>query len=278
MEPKSLAASYKAACLAELEALKPGNVHIFADGHGMAVQDFILSAERSAPIIAAPGLAVGQRIFSAIEASRAAVNCNTNLGIVLLCAPLIQAAINSEKTNLRSGLQNVLAELTVADAELAFRAIMLASPAGLGISERYDVTAPPDVTLLQAMQEAQQRDCIAMQYANGFMDVFDFGVRRYREYTEVWPHPSWAVTAVYLGFLARFPDSHIARKHGERVAIAVQAEATVHERAFLESENPKTYQRNLLKFDADLKSRGLNPGTSADLTVASLLVDALDIN
>ena len=40
---------YTNACMAELTALKPGNVHLFADGHGMLVQDFIKSAEVSAP-------------------------------------------------------------------------------------------------------------------------------------------------------------------------------------------------------------------------------------
>jgi triphosphoribosyl-dephospho-CoA synthase len=50
----------------------------------------------------------------------------------------------------------------------------------------------------------------------------------------------------------------------------------VHEQALLALENPKNYQRELLRYDADLKARRLNPGTSADLTVATLLVVALD--
>tara|TARA_B100002003_G_scaffold33379_1_gene28531 strand:- start:83 stop:208 length:126 start_codon:yes stop_codon:yes gene_type:complete len=32
----------------------------------------------------------------------------------------------------------------------------------------------------------------------------------------------------------------------------------------------------MLKFDSDLKERGLNPGASADLTVASLLATKLE--
>ena len=43
-QSQRLADAFKAACMAELEALKPGNVHIFADGHGMTVQDFMASA------------------------------------------------------------------------------------------------------------------------------------------------------------------------------------------------------------------------------------------
>ena len=267
--------AYKAACMAEIEALKPGNVHIFADGHGMVVQDFVRSAEAASAAIAQPELTVGQRILSTVEATWEAVGCNTNLGLILLCAPIIQAVLNGKKSTLRERLQEVLQGLTVADATLTYQAILKASPAGLGESVRYDVHAPPSVTLLAAMQEAQQRDLVARQYANGFADVLD-GAAHYQNTLQRWQRPAWATTAVYLGFLANFADSHITRKHGATVALAAQEEAKSYEQAFLAQDNPKTCQRELLKFDADLKARGLNTGTSADLTVASLLVVSLE--
>lgn len=266
-----VAAAFKSACLTEIEALKPGNVHIFADGHGMVVQDFIKSAEAAAAVIAEPGLMVGQRIYAAIQATWDAVGCNTNLGIVLLCSPLIQAASNSHKSGLRLSLQEVLHNLTVEDAVLAYRAIVQANPAGLGVSANYDVHDSPQVTLLEAMKEAQPRDRIAYQYAHGFVDIFDFGVKRYTESMLRWQRPAWAATAVYLGFLAQFDDSHVVRKFGISTACDLRKEAAIHERALMRLDNPKQYQRELLKFDADLKARRLNPGTSADLTVVTLL-------
>ena len=48
-----VAAAYIEACLAELDAPKPGNVHRFAPGHEMSVHDFVRSAEASAGPIAA---------------------------------------------------------------------------------------------------------------------------------------------------------------------------------------------------------------------------------
>ena len=150
------------------------------------------------------------------------------------------------------------------------------SPAGLGESELHDVYTAPRVTLLETMRAAQHRDRIALQYASGFVDVFDIGVTLYRKTLLRWERPAWATTAVYLGFLARFDDSHILHKHGDAIAVMLRREAEVHEKALLQLDNPKTYQRELLKFDADLKARGLNPGTSADLTVASLLAVALE--
>jgi triphosphoribosyl-dephospho-CoA synthase len=270
-----LAVSFKAACLSELEAIKPGNVHIFADGHGMVVQDFVRSAEVAALAISEPGLTVGGRIYAAVHATWNAVGCNTNLGIVLLCAPLVHAAMSGNRSSLRDCLQQTLQGLTVEDAVLAYRAILQASPAGLGEGGQHDVRQYPNVTLLEAMSVAQHRDRIAWQYTHGYEDIY-VGVTRYHEALQRWERPAWAAALVYLGFLAQFPDSHIARKHGEAVAVAVQQEGLAHYRALLAMENPKQYQRDLLRFDSSLKERGLNPGTSADMTVATLLVDSLD--
>jgi triphosphoribosyl-dephospho-CoA synthase len=65
-----LAIAYRAACMGELQALKPGNVHAFADGHGMTIQDFILSADVTAEMMTRADLTVGERIFYAAEATK----------------------------------------------------------------------------------------------------------------------------------------------------------------------------------------------------------------
>jgi len=44
MNRERIRMAYEYACEQETEALKPGNVHRFADGHGMAVTDFLTSA------------------------------------------------------------------------------------------------------------------------------------------------------------------------------------------------------------------------------------------
>ena len=54
-----VAAAYLGACLAELDAPKPGNVHRFAPGHGMTLADFVRSAEASAGPIASRGARSG---------------------------------------------------------------------------------------------------------------------------------------------------------------------------------------------------------------------------
>jgi triphosphoribosyl-dephospho-CoA synthase len=270
-----LAAAFKNACLAELEALKPGNVHVFADGHGMVVQDFVRSAEAASNEIACQHLTVGERIRNSIEATWQAVGCNTNLGIVLLCAPMIHAALERKGESFTECLDRVLQNLTIEDAVLSYEAILRALPAGLGESARHDVREAPQVSLLQAMTEAAPRDRIAYQYVHGFADVRK-GAQVYEEACLRWGRAGWATTAVYLEFLASIEDTHIVRKYGAETAVQVKAEAKQHRDALLDEENPKKYQRTLLEFDRSLKERGLNPGTSADLTVASLLMAELE--
>jgi len=277
----AVAAAYRAACLAELAALKPGNVHAFAGGHGMTTADFERSAAASAPAMGAPAmgapaLSVGERIFEAVRRTRAAVGCNTNLGIVLLCAPLAQAATSEAGGTLRDRLQGVLQRLDVADAEGAFAAIRLAEPAGLGDAPEHDVRAAPAVSLAVAMAAAVGRDRIAAQYASGFADVFELGLPRLRSGLLRWRSEPWATTSAYLAFLAARPDSHIARKYGLERAQAVCAMARPHAERLDQADDPEFVAADLLAFDRDLKAAGINPGTSADLTVASLFAHRIE--
>lgn len=271
-----LAKAYKTACMAELQALKPGNVHAFSDGHGMTIHDFIKSADVTADIIARPDLSLGARIFSTAEATKNAVGQNTNLGVLLLCAPIIDAALElTDGQTLQQRLHETLLRLSVSDAEYVSRAIVLASPGGLGSAAEYDVRETPSVSLLQMMGAAQDRDRIAWQYANNFQDIMEFGLSRYADAMIQWANPAWSATALYLAFLARYPDTHVMRKYGESYAESLRQEACEFERMHSAAENPKLVQKKLLDWDASLKARGINPGTSADLTVATLLVSEL---
>jgi triphosphoribosyl-dephospho-CoA synthase len=271
-----IAQAYLDACLAELQSLKPGNVHVFADGHGMSLRDFEASARASAPVMAEPDLSVGARIHAAIRRTHEAVGCNTNLGIVLLCAPLAAAALAPAERSLRDRLRAVLAGLDVADAEQAFAAIRLAGPAGLGESAEHDVHEPATVTLLAAMATAAERDRIARQYATGFQDVFELGIPRLTSGLARWNDKRWATTSTYLGFLAAFADSHIVRKYGAARAEAVRCDAQRLDAALLSQASPAAMTAPLMQFDATLKAEAVNPGTSADLTVASLFALRLD--
>jgi triphosphoribosyl-dephospho-CoA synthase len=273
--PDFVAATVRWACRLDVQAAKPGNVSIAHPGHGMRAEDFLTSAEAIVAPLSAPSCRIGERIAAAVDATWDRVGMNTNLGIVLLAAPLAQAALTARPgETLERATGRVLAELDVDDAVPVFRTIVRANPAGLGEVDRHDVRGPVQSTLREAMQAAAHRDTIARQYANGFADVFGFGVPRFLTALERHGSEEHATVSCYLAWLVRFPDTHIARKHGSDVARQVSGEAVRLESAVNAGEDA-TVTAALDAWDASLKARGINPGTSADLTVASLLAARL---
>lgn len=276
-QPAEISAAFLDACNAELNALKPGNVHRYSAGHGMEVLHFEQAAKAAAGPIADPSLSVGKRILRATEASVAATGMNTNLGIVLLCAPLAKAA--SETTfdvGLRRRLGNILSALDEQDAEDAFEAIRIANPAGLGAVGDGDVRASSShLTLIAAMHLATERDRIANAYVNVFSDVFDFGLQTLHA-ARVAPDadPNLAITTLHMALLSEYPDTHIARKYNAEIASEVQHEARALRSYWFPVATAKSIAV-LQDFDAKLKQSRLNPGTTADFVVTTLFADAL---
>lgn len=275
LSPDAIEAAFLTACRLELAALKPGNVHGHAAGHDMQVAHFERAAEAAAPHIASQGARVGERIRAAVEASVAAAGCNTNLGILLLCAPLAYAAGEVvQGATLPERLATVLASLDEKDAADTFAAIAAASPGGLGEAAEGDVRAPAQMTLQAAMRLAAGRDRIALAYVTGFADVFHFAAPAYRRAVATAATPEWAVTTLHMQLLAAFPDTHVSRKFGAQTAETVRSEAA----ALVALAGPvgtDAAHRDLLAFDASLKARGLNPGTTADFVVATLFSHGL---
>jgi triphosphoribosyl-dephospho-CoA synthase len=275
----TIADAFLWACALDVLCAKPGNVSVGAPGHRMTADLFLASAEAACPAVTARGVSVGERIERAVSLSMQAAGCNTNLGIVLLCAPLAQAfehlpaAPTAHEAQL--AVHAALSRLDQADACAAYRAIALANPGGLGEAPSQNVGTPPTVDLLSAMTLARARDSIARQYASGFVDVLDYGVIQMRAALGAAPlRPAdkprllRAVLKTWLAFLSHWPDSHIARKHGIEVAREVTLAARKwHRQTSLDVER-------LAAWDAAMKRDGINPGTTADLTVATLFASA----
>jgi triphosphoribosyl-dephospho-CoA synthase len=259
----TIASAFIEACEEELAAPKPGNVHVHAAGHRMTVADFTRSALVSAPLLCRAGAPLGVRIRDAVVATRTAVGQNTNLGILLLCGPLAVAAERGET------VRAVIDGSDLNDAQAVFEAIRIAEPGGLGSADRHDVHQPATVTLREAMALAASRDSVAGQWTNGFANVLGTGMATYDAARARWADPSWAAVAAYLEFLAEIPDSHVQRKHGSAVANVVQQAADRVRRELSACTNPALMLPRLLAWDSDLKAARINPGTSADLTVAT---------
>jgi triphosphoribosyl-dephospho-CoA synthase len=259
------------ACLLEVSADKPGNVTPRHDFPDMTFADMVRSAAALAPVFETERVrtaGVGKLIADGVRATAAVTASNTNLGIVLLFAPLARAAVTrADSESLRGAVERVLAALDVGDAAAAFQAIVSAQPGGLGDAVKHDVRDPPRVTLREAMAVAAGRDSIASEYASGYAIVFESGLPLLNDALRDGASTLDAIVSLHVGLLATHVDTLIARKAGADAAGAVSQTA----RAVRDGS------RTVEQLDADLRRDGhrLNPGTTADLVAATLLAAQL---
>ena len=256
------------ACQREVQSPKPGNVSPGNDFADATVADFLASADAIAPVMAmAFERPLGTTILDCVEATRQVVRHNTNLGIILLIAPL--AAVPPSKS-LAEGIGEVLQNTTVDDSIATYEAIRRAQPAGLGEVKDQDLQQAPTQNLVECMRLAADRDLIAAQYANGFQQVLGDGLEWLREAQQTMESSAEQITWLAVRFLAEFGDSLIARKSGPPMSDLVQKNA----QELLRSGWPQRSgsSADLADFDAFLRADGnrRNPGTTADFIAAVL--------
>lgn len=258
------------ACVLEVSAPKPGNVHPGAEFEDLRYADFVASAVAiGPPMDNAARQPLGRTVLEAVRATRRVVNTNTNLGTVLLLTPLAAVPLHEP---LAPGVRKVLANLDADDARHVYEAIRLAQPGGLGRSERFDVFGPPPADLLEAMAAAADRDMVARQYTNGFAQVLETAAPWLAEGIAAgWPLVE-TIVHVHLRLMAAYGDSLIARKCGADVSRKAAQRAC----EVLAAGRPghPAYTDRLAEFDRWLRGDGhrRNPGTTADLLAAALFV------
>jgi triphosphoribosyl-dephospho-CoA synthase len=270
-EPLSIGMCAQAACILEATARKPGNVHRYADFVDTTYLDFLLSAAAIGPVMdRALGRPLGETVLEAVRATRRVTGRNTNLGIILLLAPLASVPPDQD---LLDGIRSVLAGSTIEDARLVYEAIRLAMPGGLGRVAQQDVGCEPTLPLCEVMHLASDRDLVARQYVNAFADVRE-GVKTLRlEMRSLSRNVEIAIIQCHLELLALFPDTLVARKLGRDAAEDVSKRAKE-----LIFGTPGWYtdrgRSRFEAFDAWLRAEGntRNPGTTADLVTGCLFV------
>jgi triphosphoribosyl-dephospho-CoA synthase len=254
------------ACLLEVSTPKPGNVHRGADFEDLVLNDFLVSATSIGPAMdAAERQGVGRTVGEAVRATRRSVGRNTNLGTVLLLAPL---AVVPRHVLLREGVSDVLDDLDAEDARRVYEAIRLAQPGGMGRADKLDIYDPPPDDLRLAMREAAERDLVARQYADGYKLIFTQSVPWLLECRQASGSLTEAIIRTHVRLLHEYPDSLIARN--------VACEAAARAGAVLASGPPSdpAYHAALADLDFWMRCDGnrRNPGTTADLIAASLFV------
>ena len=268
-------AAAELACVLEATAPKLGNVHPGASFADMRYGHFLASAAAIGKVfVATDQLSVGALILQSVQATRATVGINTNLGTVLLFAPLAKAAAACEsRSRLRYAVRVVLDNLTHEDSKAVYEAIRVANPGGIGSRDDHDVRDAAPGDLVGAMRQVASVDAVARQYTNGFADLFDRLLPWLEESLQAGCDILNAICQVQLRLLAEEPDGLIVRKCGEAIADEVKSLA----RKVVEEPELSKRLQLIANLDEFLRSDGhrRNPGTSADLIAAMLFARLL---
>ncbi|ESP89106.1 triphosphoribosyl-dephospho-CoA synthase [Candidatus Halobonum tyrrellensis] len=278
-DPDAGAATRGPAANAELALLlevagtpKPGNVDRRRDFTDLRFDHFLAGAVGARPGLerAAAGAPVGEAFELAVEGMSEQSGGNTQFGCLLLLVPLVRAAAAGDLTRERA--RAVCAGTTVDDAAGFYRAfervdVSVADPPA--DAEELDVRRGADavpalrergLTLADVMArsaDGDAPDANAREWRDGFPRSF-----RAAEGVLADDGPaSDRAARAFLDLLGEAEDTLVRVEHGPEVAAAVRDRAAEVE----DLEAAEAWAEELV-------DRGINPGTTADLTAAALFV------
>jgi len=259
------------ACLLEVSASKPGNVHRGADFDDVTFFDFAASAVAMGQAIDdTHGHPYGVTVLDVAERTKRVTTSNTNLGINLLVSMLAKSCFLGAPCS--ENVISAMAELDEHDSQRVFEAIRLMKPGGLGDADDHDVNDEAPSCLIAAMTEAKDRDRIAAQFTNRFADVFEKALPWIVEGCEKFGDLMQGIVWAHVRVMAEYPDSLIARKCG--LPIAEQSQTMASKAIDSLADGPESFFSQVSNLDFWLRSDGhrRNPGTTADLIAAGLFV------
>ncbi|WP_353634207.1 triphosphoribosyl-dephospho-CoA synthase [Halobacterium sp. NMX12-1] len=249
---------------------KPGNVDRERDLADLHFEQFLAGAVGARDgLEAAQDGPVGDAFETAVAGMADGSGTNTQFGCLLLLTPLVRAASRGDLSP--DGVTEVVEATTVADAAAFYRAFEHAEvavpdpPEGVdALDVRRGAAAIPalrerDLTLADVMELSTDHDANAREWDEGFPRVFRAAARIEAERG---PLTDRAASA-FLTLLAEEFDTLVVTEHGEGVAREVQERALSLQRADTDEVEA---------FADDLVERGINPGTTADLTAAAVFV------
>lgn len=292
------------AALLEVSAYpKPGNVHRLRDFPDTKYEHFLAGSISLGPRmrkLAEKGqrigngdrewamLGMGENILASVKDMMDwQSGGNVHLGILLLFTPLAAAAgsvLNKgvvDLEELRNALDEIISGATPLDSVNIYKAIDEAmSVENLGSVDNLDVkdTSSLDRILDEGLtprdifRECQTRDAICNEWVTGFNVTFTEGYSFLRKRLDEGASINEATVDTFLQILSEHPDSLIQRKSGAKAAISVSEKAKEIVQAG--GTSTEVGMKMIWELDDELREENgsLNPGTTADLTAASLFL------
>ena len=272
--------AFEYSCKLDVFSIKPGNVSYNNPGYNMTHKDFLQSSMACSDIICEKGMDIGTKIYESVKSSVDVVGCNTNLGIILLCTPIVQSLYLDEKHRFsRENLKKTILDIDHKQTKKIYEAINIANAGGMGEKDEYDIKKSGNCNfkLYEAMKYASSYDDIANEYYCFFDNIINNISPFWRICFNKMNNDESATTATFLSLLSKRPDSLIARKYGVMKAKNVSEQVKSLANEYCELKNPKILNKKLLLLDSELKIQGLNPGTTADVVVASIFFNRLGL-
>ena len=272
--------AFEYACKLDVFSIKPGNVFLNHPAYGMSHKDFLQSSMACSDIMCEQNMDIGLKILESVKASMDVVGCNTNLGIILLCVPIVETVyMDKEHKFDQNNLKIVIDNINYKQTKSIYKAINLANAGGMSSKEEFDLKSnkSDNFTLFEAMNFAKTYDYIANEYTNYFYNIINNISLNWRNYFKLMNNDECATTATFLKQIVSNPDSLIARKHGLSTAEQVSERFKEIADEYCALKDPNILNNKLLLLDSELKIQGLNPGTTADVVVASIFLNRLGL-
>ncbi len=267
---------------------KPGNVHRTRDHKDTRYEHFLAGSVSLGRHMGklAKGDRLGELIYQAtIDMLNWQRGGNVHLGIILLFAPISAAAGRVMENgvcdikSLRASLHDVIREGTTEDSLNIYKAIDFAmSNENLGSVDKLDVTDESasqeiindELTPLDIFEECRERDMICHEWVTDFETVFTESYPYLKDRIDSGADINESTRDTFIKLLGDHPDSLIRRKKGQEEAQNVSEKAAL----ISKETSPSKKLEMISKLDDELSIRGgkLNPGTTADLTAASLFL------
>jgi triphosphoribosyl-dephospho-CoA synthase len=176
----------------------------------------------------------------------------------------------------------VIKSTTAEDALHVYEAIDIAKPSGLNGAPDLDVNNPEskkrlireNISLYQVFKIAAGYDEVCAEWVNNYPITFNLAYPYLSEQLKS-RDLNTAIIHTFLKVLSEQPDTFIARKVGYEKAREISLDAKkVLELGGVETTKGRT---SVLEFDKKLRESGnrLNPGTTADITAATLALCTL---
>jgi triphosphoribosyl-dephospho-CoA synthase len=270
--PNKLEKSYINACRLDIECIKPGNVNLLLGHHDTLSDDFITSYNVTSKIITSSRLSLGEIIFNCIKLTKEKVNKNTNLGIILLCSLFSKSLTLKKNISIKDAIKESVLTSSHDDVLKICDAISLAQPGGLNQHSKYDVDSRPNISLYNIMKMSDSYDMISKQYSCFFENIFEFVLPTFMTSIERIKNIKLAISYTFLKILEKYPDSHICRKYDDKFAKKTSNEASDLIKILDGDARLESWGKKLMSLDNHFKMARVNPGTTADLLVASMMI------